>query len=505
MVETACALPHATNVDVLNCLRRVKQLVLLSHDQLKRKQAEIMQKAKEKEILKQKLKHSQRAKKQVNAAKNNGNKGAASPTKTGKKNKSNNKPHKKLQHQHHHRYHPKHRASYDNLLHYLSTLDHSLTAVQCSQVVRLFTSKSLSSLIEEWVKSPEVVAAVVVKLFGLVRDRANLWMTLNGLTDQVQRILRHKLGSLRLFNPSHPQNVYNLDMADDEDRRLARVILSLSEVALQSKTNIAKSKKDESKSFFSNEGKGKKETEEGEDVEDVEQTELLLGNVRWSVVATETVESRIELIEPAVVVNEGESVEISESKTKDKSNDKKKKKKKKKREIKEEIQLPPPTRTVVEITPIVIQDSVLPPEGMLRITIVMNRSFVGEDLESTSSSGSSSSGSDSDSDSDSGHGATKKEQKEKEKRKKTEGGKDDGEEKQQIKPASNPPALLSKRMQLQQQLETTALMMKEKETFKWTDVRWMNVANTCWMGVGRKEPVQVAESKKSASKKNKRK
>jgi hypothetical protein len=111
MVETACALPHATNVDVLNCLRRVKQLVLLSHDQLKRKQAEIMQKAKEKEILKQKLKHSQRAKKQVNAAKNNGNKGAASPTKTGKKNKSNNKPHKKLQHQHHHRYHPKHRAS----------------------------------------------------------------------------------------------------------------------------------------------------------------------------------------------------------------------------------------------------------------------------------------------------------------------------------------------------------------------------------------------------------
>ena len=167
--------------------------------------------------------------------------------------------------------------------------------------------------------------------------------------------------------------------------------------------------------------------------------------------------------------------------------------------------MPPPTRTVVKITPIVIQDLVLPLEGILRITIVMNRSFMGEDLESTSSSGSSSSGSDSESDIGSQHGATKKDQKEQGEMEKREGGKDEnGEEEQPVKAASNPPpALLSKRMQLQQQLETTALMMKEQETFKWTDVRWMNVANTCWMGVGRKEPVKVEGGDKSASKKKK--
>ena len=57
--------------------------------------------------------------------------------------------------------------------------------MQCNQIIRIFTSKSLSNLIEEWAKSTEVIASVFTKLFGLVRDRSNLWMTINNFNSNV--------------------------------------------------------------------------------------------------------------------------------------------------------------------------------------------------------------------------------------------------------------------------------------------------------------------------------
>ena len=51
-----------------------------------------------------------------------------------------------------HLHDPNSRARFDQLIHYLATLDHSISSIQCSQIVRIFTSNSLAGLIESWAR-----------------------------------------------------------------------------------------------------------------------------------------------------------------------------------------------------------------------------------------------------------------------------------------------------------------------------------------------------------------
>ena len=44
---------------------------------------------------------------------------------------------------------------------------------------------------------------------------------------------------------------------------------------------------------------------------------------------------------------------------------------------------------------------------------------------------------------------------------------------------------------------------EDDSSYVWRDVSWMNVANTCWMGVGRRERKKMIVSEKDKKKKRK--
>ena len=137
-------------------------------------------------------------------------------------------------------------------------------------------------------------------------------MTINAQHAEVQAMLRHRLGSLTIFNPSHPSHEYFLNMNLDEDRRLAKILITLS--AVQSITTSSKT----ATNFNEN---GDKEVEDLGDGD---------GNVgeqntnRWRVTSTCMVEKRVEII---VVKEEIKVVVISKNKKENKDQKKKKIKK----------------------------------------------------------------------------------------------------------------------------------------------------------------------------------
>ena len=158
VVETSRALPHASHVDLLDCMKRIKKYVLLSADVLAERKR---QKEEEKrEGLYANATRHKKKKKEEDPHNAHGHSHSHGHHHQRKKKKSDSK--KKT-----HRNHPEHRQQFDELIHYLSTIDHSLTAVQASQLTRLLTSKSMKRLTTPWARAPEVVAAVMVKLFGM--------------------------------------------------------------------------------------------------------------------------------------------------------------------------------------------------------------------------------------------------------------------------------------------------------------------------------------------------
>ena len=167
VVETSGALPHASHVDLLDCMKRIKKYVLLPADVLAERKRQKEEEKREglyanatrnKKKKKEEDEGEERKKDPHNA---HGHSHSHSHHHQRKKKKSDSK--KKT-----HRNHPEHRQQFDELIHYLSTIDHSLTAVQASQLTRLLTSKSMKRLTTPWARAPEVVAAVMVKLFGMV-------------------------------------------------------------------------------------------------------------------------------------------------------------------------------------------------------------------------------------------------------------------------------------------------------------------------------------------------
>ena len=115
IVETSRVLPHASHIDLLDCLRNIKKFVFIKR--------------------KANIKNNKNNK---SSNKNKNNKTADS-----KKNVKQMKSHL---------HDPNSRARFDQLIHYLATLDHSISSIQCSQIVRIFTSNSLAGLIESWAR-----------------------------------------------------------------------------------------------------------------------------------------------------------------------------------------------------------------------------------------------------------------------------------------------------------------------------------------------------------------
>ena len=175
VVETSRALPHASHVDLLDCMKRIKKYVLLSADVLaerKRRKEEEKREGLYANATRNKKKKKEEdeggteeedegEEREKDHHKSNAHGHSHSHGHYRRKKKSDSK--KKT-----HRNHPEHRRQFDELIHYLSTIDHSLTAVQASQLTRLLTSKSMKRLTTPWARAPEVVAAVMVKLFGMV-------------------------------------------------------------------------------------------------------------------------------------------------------------------------------------------------------------------------------------------------------------------------------------------------------------------------------------------------
>jgi hypothetical protein len=302
---------------------------------------------------------------------------------------------------------------------------------------------------------------------------------------KIYSCVEKKLGCLRLFNPSHPKNVYLLNMKVDDDRRLGRMILSHNAIQLTSKKNLCATTIDNNhgneKTFFSIKENDQKDQEDQKDLDDGIQA---ASGTRWSVVSTDIIEERIEVILPQDKQNNG-----VDEKEKDE------KKKKEKRNKKNQESPPPPTttRTVTVITPITIEKLELPTEGILRITILMNSHFVQEALESSSESSSSSSDSDSDNDVNDNDVNEINDD--------TSSTNDtnvtnDTNEKNIINNISTIQLKRNKKQNTQQCLT---------EKFIWKDVKYMNLANTCWMGIGKKEKIiEMVETSTKDNKKTRR-
>ena len=294
-------------------------------------------------------------------------------------------------------------------------------------------------------------------------------MTINAQHAEVQAMLRHRLGSLTIFNPSHPSHEYFLNMNLDEDRRLAKILITLS--AVQSITTSSKT----ATNFNEN---GDKEVEDLGDGD---------GNVgeqntnRWRVTSTCMVEKRVEII---VVKEEIKVVVISKNK---KENKDQKKKKNKKNNIPEL----PPTKIVTVIEPIVIINYELPDTGILRITTEMN---VKDGIKDESSSSSSSSDSDEDESTDKlcndSYAMKREKEIKKEEKRKVEAENRRIEEERRTSVALQRKKDRKRILDENDEEDSESVDDERKNIlFKWKDVKWVNVANTGWMGIGRKEMV----------------
>ena len=295
-------------------------------------------------------------------------------------------------------------------------------------------------------------------------------MTINAQHAEVQAMLRHRLGSLTIFNPSHPSHEYFLNMNLDEDRRLAKILITLS--AVQSITTSSKT----ATNFNEN---GDKEVEDLGDGD---------GNVgeqntnRWRVTSTCMVEKRVEII---VVKEEIKVVVISKNK---KENKDQKKKKNKKNNIPEL----PPTKIVTVIEPIVIINYELPDTGILRITTEMN---VKDGIKDESSSSSSSSDSDQDESTtdklcNDSYAMKREKEIKKEEKRKVEAENRRIEEERRTSVALQRKKDRKRILDENDEEDSESVDDERKNIlFKWKDVKWVNVANTGWMGIGRKEMV----------------
>ena len=294
-------------------------------------------------------------------------------------------------------------------------------------------------------------------------------MTINAQHAEVQAMLRHRLGSLTIFNPSHPSAIYFLDMTLDEDRRLAKILITLS--AVQSITTS---------SGIPN--FNEKRDKEVEDLGDGDGNVGEQNTNRWRVTSTCMVEKRVEII---VVKEEIKVVVISKNK---KKNKKQKKKNNKKNNIVVEL---PPTKIVTVIEPIVIINYELPDTGILRITTEMN---VKDGIKDESSSSSSSSDSDEDESTDKlcndSYAMKREKEIKKEEKRKVEAENRRIEEERRTSLALQRKKDRKRILDENDEEDSESVDDERKNIlFKWKDVKWVNVANTGWMGIGRKEMV----------------
>ena len=296
-------------------------------------------------------------------------------------------------------------------------------------------------------------------------------MTINAQHAEVQAMLRHRLGSLTIFNPSHPSHEYFLNMNLDEDRRLAKILITLS--AVQSITTSSKT----APNF------NEKRDKEVEDLGDGDGNVGEQNTNRWRVTSTCMVEKRVEII---VVKEEIKVVVISKNK---KENKDQKKKKNKKNNIVAEL---PPTKIVTVIEPIVIINYELPDTGILRITTEMN---VKDGIKDESSSSSSSSDSDEDEPTtdklcNDSYAMKREKEIKKEEKRKVEAENRRIEEERRTSVALQRKKDRKRILDENDEEDSESVDGERKNIlFKWKDVKWVNVANTGWMGIGRKEMV----------------
>ena len=119
-------------------------------------------------------------------------------------------------------------------------------------------------------------------------------------------------------------------MASEEDRRLATILISLSD-AFKKNTSILISKSDVTtgRTFGNDNSKNEDEDEdEGEDKSNKIEGDKLVG--RWRVVSVEMEQRRVEMIEKEIQEGEDGDGESKEEMVEEEKQDKKKKKKKKK-------------------------------------------------------------------------------------------------------------------------------------------------------------------------------
>ena len=142
MVEIAKALPHASSLDLLDCLKRIKSYVLLSKSKRPPK--------------------TKRSKAAKNSKKTTTD-GATVNTDDTDVVKTNQTRQSVTMRKETHLHHPESRDKFDALMHYLHTLDVSITAIQANQIVRIFTSSSMQTLLSPWARQPSVPAAVFIR------------------------------------------------------------------------------------------------------------------------------------------------------------------------------------------------------------------------------------------------------------------------------------------------------------------------------------------------------
>jgi hypothetical protein len=197
-------------------------------------------------------------------------------------------------------------------------------------------------------------------------------MYFHAQSDLVQNIFSTSIGCLRTFNPSHPKPVYHLNMASEEDRRLATILISLSN-AFQKNTSTLISKSDVTTGRTFGNDTSKNEDEDEDKSNKIEGDNKLVG--RWRVVSVEMEQRRVEMIEKEIQEGEdggGESKEEMVEEEKKKEEKKKKKKETKKNtNNKAEVEIPK-TKVVYSYVPLDMTNLSLPNEGLVRITTAMN-------------------------------------------------------------------------------------------------------------------------------------
>ena len=151
----------------------------------------------------------------------------------------------------------------------------------------------------------------------------------------------------------------------------------------------------------------------------------------------------------------------------------------------------PPTKIVTVIEPIVIINYELPDTGILRITTEMN---VKDGIKDESSSSSSSSDSDEDESTDKlcndSYAMKREKEIKKEEKRKVEAENRRIEEERRTSVALQRKKDRKRILDENDEEDSESVDDERKNIlFKWKDVKWVNVANTGWMGIGRKEMV----------------